>query len=219
LIDGGRGCVGRQREMREVVFDGSCEAVEVARCDLDQMALALVELAVGDEALEGHLDRGQRCAQRVRGECQVPVGSRDRFRDRVFHRRPQLRQVTEGFAKESSHADLERVHSQRLGSVGGHEHHGDVDAARAQRAAELDPRHPGHANVGDHRVGYLRAQRLEGLFGAAVAIDLVAARCERPAQPLAHEIVVFDENDANQCCPPATQCSAADWQSMCHEKD
>ena len=82
------------------------------------------------------------------------------------------------------------------GVAGGEHQDRHVVAGRAQRPGRLDAVEPRHHHVHHDDVGVLAPTRDQGLGAVGGQRDLVAVELQRPAQRVAHGLVVVDDEHA-----------------------
>ena len=124
---------------------------------------------------------------RHRIELEVPEAQHlpARAESRPAQQRPQAREQLvegEGLHDVVVRARVKAGHAVRHGVPGGQHQDRRAVAARAHRAAYLQPVHVRHHHVEDHGVGAVLLQRCQGLLAIGRDRGLVALEPQRPLQ-------------------------------------
>src|SRR5438128_8229590 len=103
--------------------------------------------------------------------------------------------AAEGFLEEVDGARLHRPHRRRYVAVSRDHDDREPDVAAGERALEIEPAHPGQADVGHDAAGTPSVLGLQELLRPGIRFDRDVDGAEQVAQAFAHPWVVLDDVD------------------------
>src|SRR5213080_4304551 len=103
--------------------------------------------------------------------------------------------AAEGLLDEVDGARLHGPHRRRYVAVSGDHDHREPDVAAGERALEIEPAHPGQADIGHDAAGTPAVLGLQELLRPGIRFDRDVDGAEQVPQTFAHSRVVLDDVD------------------------
>src|SRR5437667_368773 len=103
--------------------------------------------------------------------------------------------AAEGLLDEVDGARLHGPHRRRYVAVSGDHDHREPDVAAGERALEIEPAHPGQADIGHDAAGTPAVLGLQELLRPGIRFDRDVDGAEQVPQAVAHPRVVLDDVD------------------------